>query len=628
MSEVILKGIKKVYDNKVTAVHDVNINIKDKEFIVLVGPSGCGKSTTLRMIAGLETITAGDLFIGDTLVNDMEPKDRDIAMVFQSYALYPHMTVYENMAFGLRNRKMPENEIKERVLKAAKMLDIEDYLERKPKEMSGGQRQRVALGRALVRDPKVFLLDEPLSNLDAKLRAAMRTEITALHKSLKTTFIYVTHDQVEAMTMGTRIVVMKLGYVQQIDTPMNLYNQPYNKFVAGFIGTPQMNFFDVRLKREQENVFITFSNGDRIAVPYENVSKIHSRYLDGETVVTFGIRPEHISLEKDGDGLKFIVTNVERLGNETIVYGKLGDQLGEFTMKDEGNSIIVKVVDRDDIQVGDTVYAVPNPAKVHFFDAETEVTLMSKIPPYNTVEAAVSGGEMALLGSRVAMPPVFQAAVQGASRVELSIPPQAIVPGSDFRLKVARIEKVDDRRLAYLANGDSYLFALVGEDVREGDEYGFSLLNEKVNVTVDGTEVLKAVEDEVSLTGRFSKTEVKESGERVLHFFYNIGGYTVEAAPEHGYKINSIDGDSCYKNTYRYVVDRKCIRTVEKSEAGLDGHVRELLDYGNIRFARLESDGQQFLIQVAPNFRADEARVAFDSKDISVYSTAIDMKIC
>ena len=389
MASLKLSHIYKVYDNGHKAVNDFSIDIADREFIVFVGPSGCGKSTTLRMIAGLETITAGDLFIGDTLVNDMEPKDRDIAMVFQSYALYPHMSVYENMAFGLRNRKMPEEEIKERVLKAAKMLDIEEYLERKPKEMSGGQRQRVALGRALVRDPKVFLLDEPLSNLDAKLRAAMRTEITALHKSLATTFIYVTHDQVEAMTMGTRIVVMKNGFVQQIDTPMNLYNEPYNKFVAGFIGTPQMNFFDVKLKREQDKVFVIFSNGDQVTIPYEKVSKIHSHYLTGKLPVIFGIRPEHIDLTNNERGLKFIVTNVERLGNETIIYGKLGDHLGEFTMKDEGNNIVVKVIDRDDIAVGDVVYAEPNPEKVHFFDAEDEVTLMNKVPPYDTLEAEI-----------------------------------------------------------------------------------------------------------------------------------------------------------------------------------------------------------------------------------------------
>ena len=628
MANLKLSHIYKVYDNGHKAVNDFSIDIADQEFIVFVGPSGCGKSTTLRMIAGLETITAGDLFIGDTLVNDMEPKDRDIAMVFQSYALYPHMTVYENMAFGLRNRKMPEPEIKERVLKAAKMLDIEDYLERKPKEMSGGQRQRVALGRALVRDPKVFLLDEPLSNLDAKLRAAMRTEITALHKSLKTTFIYVTHDQVEAMTMGTRIVVMKLGYVQQIDTPMNLYNEPYNKFVAGFIGTPQMNFFDVKLKREYDKVFINFANGDSVSVPYEKVSKIHSRYLDGETRVTFGIRPEHITLAKSGNGLKFIVTNVERLGNETIVYGKLGDSLGEFTMKDEGNGIIVKVVDRDDIEVGDVVYAEPNPSKVHFFDAETEVTLMSKIPPFNTVEAAVSGDDMDLLNSRVTMPAVFREAVGDADRFELSIPPQAIVPGEDFSLKVARIENVDDKHLAYLTFGDGYIFALVGDDVREGDEYHFSLLNEKINLTANGAEVLKAVEDDVSVTGKFSKTETRENGERVLHFFYHVGDYAVEAMPEQGYKINSIDGDACYKNTYRYAVDRNRIRMVGPEEDGLNAEVLALLDYGNIRFARVAAAGQEFLIRVEPDFEADQVRIAWASEDVSVYSTTIDMKIC
>ena len=628
MANLKLSHIYKVYDNGHKAVNDFSIDIADQEFIVFVGPSGCGKSTTLRMIAGLETITAGDMFIGDTLVNDMEPKDRDIAMVFQSYALYPHMTVYENMAFGLRNRKMPEDEIKQRVLKAAKMLDIEDYLERKPKEMSGGQRQRVALGRALVRDPKVFLLDEPLSNLDAKLRATMRTEITALHKSLKTTFIYVTHDQVEAMTMGTRIVVMKLGYVQQIDTPMNLYNEPYNKFVAGFIGTPQMNFFDVTLKREHENVIVRFPNGDSVSVPYEKVSRIHSRYLDGNTPVTFGIRPEHISLEKDGDGLKFIVTNIERLGNETIVYGKLGDHLGEFTMKDEGNSIVVKIVDRDDIEIGDVVYAVPNPNKVHFFDAETEITLMNRIPPYNTIEAKLSDSKLELLGTKAALPPVFAAALKDTDHCELNVPPQAIVPGDDFRLPVARIEKIDDKRLAFLRNGESYLFALVGDEVKEGEEYGFSLLNEKLNVLVDGAEVLRAVDDEVSMLGRFSKKEIKENGDRVLHFFYDIGDYSLEAPAEQGYKINSIDGDACYKNSYRYALDRRAIRLVDKAEAGLDARVQQLLDYGNIRFAEVEADAQRFLICVDPDFDAKEVKLAFDSKDVSVYSTSIDMKIC
>lgn len=242
MASLSLKHIYKVYPNGTKAVNDFNMEIADKEFIVFVGPSGCGKSTMLRMIAGLEDISAGELSIGDVVVNDVEPKDRDIAMVFQNYALYPHMTVYENIAFGLRVRKMSNEEIHERVVQASEILGIKEYLDKKPKEMSGGQRQRVSLGRAIVRDPKVMLLDEPLSNLDAKLRTQMRAEILKLHAKLNTTFIYVTHDQVEAMTMGTRIVVMKSGFVQQIDTPKNLYRYPKNKFVAGFIGTPQMNF--------------------------------------------------------------------------------------------------------------------------------------------------------------------------------------------------------------------------------------------------------------------------------------------------------------------------------------------------------------------------------------------------
>jgi multiple sugar transport system ATP-binding protein len=628
MANLKLSHIYKVYDNGHKAVNDFSIDIADREFIVFVGPSGCGKSTTLRMIAGLETITAGDLLIGDTRVNDMEPKDRDIAMVFQSYALYPHMTVYENMAFGLRNRKMPEKEIKERVLKAAKILDIEDYLDRKPKAMSGGQRQRVALGRALVRDPKVFLLDEPLSNLDAKLRAAMRTEITALHKSLNTTFIYVTHDQVEAMTMGTRIVVMKLGYVQQIDTPMNLYNEPYNKFVAGFIGTPQMNFFDVTLKREQDDVNVLFPNGDKVTVPYENVSKIHNHYLNGDVPVTFGIRPEHIKLNKEGRGLKFVVTNVEHLGSDSIVYGKLGDHLGEFTMKDEGKLIVVKVNEAKGVEVGDVVYAEPDPEKVHFFDAETEVTLMNKIPPYNTLEAEVDGDGMTVLGTKVALPDAFKRAIGAADRFELIIPPHAIVEGNDFELKVARIEKVDNDRLAYLENGDSYLFALVNETVKEGDTYRFSFENEKLNLNVEGKEALKAVDDEVSLMGTFFRKEIKEGHDRVLHFFYKIGDYTLETSPEQGYKINSIDGDNCYKYTYRYAINRDAVRIAEEGEAGLEGRVVDYCDYGNIRFAKVSADGQEFLIKVDPAFALDKVRVAMDSKDISVYSTRIDMKIC
>ena len=271
MASLALKHIYKIYQGNVTAVKDFNLDIEDKEFVIFVGPSGCGKSTTLRMIAGLEEISQGELYIGDRLVNDVAPKDRDIAMVFQNYALYPHMSVYDNMAFGLKLRKVPKAEIEKKVKEAARVLDIEHLLDRKPKALSGGQRQRVALGRAIVREPMVFLLDEPLSNLDAKLRAQMRTEISKLHKKLNTTFIYVTHDQTEAMTMGTRIVVMKDGIIQQVDTPQFIYDHPVNIFVAGFIGSPQMNFVDVTIQENAGKMALSF--GDESIVLPEDKAK-------------------------------------------------------------------------------------------------------------------------------------------------------------------------------------------------------------------------------------------------------------------------------------------------------------------------------------------------------------------
>ena len=292
MASLSLRNIYKIYPGGVTAVTDFCLEIEDKEFIILVGPSGCGKSTTLRMIAGLEEISKGELYIGDKLSNDIAPKDRDIAMVFQNYALYPHMTVFDNMAFGLKLRKTPKDEIKRRVEEAARILDISHLLDRKPKALSGGQRQRVALGRAIVRDPKVFLLDEPLSNLDAKLRAQMRTEIAKLHKRLGTTFIYVTHDQTEAMTMADRIVVMKDGFIQQVDTPQNLYERPVNEFVAGFMGSPQMNFLDAVLGKDGAQYTLTFGK-TTVKIPQ---SKTEGTSLDeyiGKTV-TFGVRPEDV----------------------------------------------------------------------------------------------------------------------------------------------------------------------------------------------------------------------------------------------------------------------------------------------------------------------------------------------
>ncbi len=378
MASLSLRNVYKRYPGGVTAVSDFNLEIKDKEFIILVGPSGCGKSTTLRMVAGLEEISDGEIYIGDKLVNDVAPKDRDIAMVFQNYALYPHMTVFDNMAFGLKLRKTPKDEIKRRVEEAARILDISHLLERKPKALSGGQRQRVALGRAIVREPKVFLLDEPLSNLDAKLRAQMRTEISKLHQRLGTTFIYVTHDQTEAMTMGTRIVVMKSGLIQQVDTPNNLYLYPCNLFVAGFIGSPQMNFIEAKLLKEGEDYLVEFGSEDtktRAGVKYKiklpatkNKDNCLEPYAGKEVIM--GIRPENVHNEEDliaqhKDGvIEADVEVTELMGAETYLY-----------MNCEGQAINARVSPTNTARPGDKITIAFETAKIHLFDKDTELTI-------------------------------------------------------------------------------------------------------------------------------------------------------------------------------------------------------------------------------------------------------------
>ncbi len=370
MASVTLKNVYKVYSGNVTAVSDFNLEIADKEFVILVGPSGCGKSTTLRMIAGLEEITKGELYIGDTLSNDIAPKDRDIAMVFQNYALYPHMTVFDNMAFGLKLRKVPKDEIKRRVEEAAKILDISHLLDRKPKALSGGQRQRVALGRAIVRNPKVFLLDEPLSNLDAKLRAQMRTEISKLHQRLGTTFIYVTHDQTEAMTMGDRIVVMKDGFVQQVDTPQNLYDLPVNEFVAGFMGSPQMNFLDGTIEKDGEDYRFKFGQYAVKIPASKNKDDVLKDYV-GKSVV-FGIRPENVHdepefLAKATEGLvEADVEVTELMGAETYLY-----------LSCEGNSVTARVDPTSTAKTGDRIKIALEMDKIHLFDKETEKTILN-----------------------------------------------------------------------------------------------------------------------------------------------------------------------------------------------------------------------------------------------------------
>ena len=377
MASLSLQHITKRYPNGFEAVKDFNLEIADKEFIIFVGPSGCGKSTTLRMIAGLEEISDGTLKIDDKVMNDVEPKDRDIAMVFQNYALYPHMTVYDNMAFGLKLRKTPKDQIDKMVKEAAKILDLEKLLDRKPKALSGGQRQRVAMGRAIVRDPKVFLMDEPLSNLDAKLRVQMRTEISKLHERLGATIIYVTHDQTEAMTLGTRIVVMKDGVVQQVDTPQNLYNAPGNLFVAGFIGSPQMNFLDAKVSVNGNDATLTVGKYS-MKLPASKAKAVIDGGYDGKTVV-MGIRPENVH-----DSQMFIETSKESVIECQInVYELLGAEVYLY-FDCEGFPMTARVDPRTTARSGDTVKFALDMEKVHLFDKETEPLPTNQISFWNS----------------------------------------------------------------------------------------------------------------------------------------------------------------------------------------------------------------------------------------------------
>jgi multiple sugar transport system ATP-binding protein len=358
VAELKLININKIFPNGFHAVKDTNLSIEDKEFMVLVGPSGCGKTTTLRMIAGLEDITSGELHIGDRMVNEIPPKDRDIAMVFQNYALYPHMTVYDNMAFGLKLRKIPKLEIDKQVKNVAEILGISELLDRKPKQLSGGQRQRVALGRAIVRDPKVFLMDEPLSNLDAKLRVQMRSELIKLHNKLATTFVYVTHDQTEAMTMGTRICVINKGLVQQVADPNTIYENPVNKFVASFIGAPQMNFINTMVKQKGLEIILSFYDHE-LVLPEDKAEKMKD-YIGKEVIL--GIRPE--SVNTDPKGLVMSVEVTEHLGSETYLYLIKGDQ-----------HITARVKPDINLKIGDETSVSFNVENIHLFDMEDEKSL-------------------------------------------------------------------------------------------------------------------------------------------------------------------------------------------------------------------------------------------------------------
>ena len=592
MANLSLKHIYKVYPNGTKAVNDFNMEIEDKEFIVFVGPSGCGKSTMLRMIAGLEDISAGELSIGETVVNDVEPKDRDIAMVFQNYALYPHMTVYENIAFGLRVRKMSNEEIHERVVHAAEILGIKDYLDRKPKEMSGGQRQRVSLGRAIVRNPKVMLLDEPLSNLDAKLRTQMRAEILKLHKQLNTTFIYVTHDQVEAMTMGTRIVVMKSGFVQQIDTPKNLYRYPENKFVAGFIGTPQMNFFEGTLKRDGNKVAIAFKNTDAsIYVPYEFLRKVRPKYLNGEASVCVGIRAEDVAIAPNVVSaspykIRMAVSHVEDLGDESLIYGDInlnGDGYSESPTR-----IIVKTTLSHEYRSGEVCEVAFNVKKLHFFDAETEETIVPRIPEVNEASCEVRDGVLTWMRNSVKLPPAF-GDLDGKGTV--LIPTNAITFDGNLDANVVGCEQVLGKHLISLEMNGERMFAVSDTEMPlQAVKVGLDL--KRITLTIDGR-THEPLHEVVQFKGKVIKkkeTEVREVGgkskrQKVINFYLDVSGAQF-VAPEHIARkvFSTLSPRAVFATDFLYEFTPYDIKIDGK---GIEGEVTGMYDYGAEKFAQI-----------------------------------------
>ena len=483
MADVTLRHIYKVYDGGVRAVNDFDLDIKDQEFVVFVGPSGCGKSTTLRMIAGLEEITAGQLYIDGELMNEVEPKNRDIAMVFQSYALYPHMTVYANMAFGLKLRHTPKDEIDRRVKEAAEILEISDLLSRKPKALSGGQRQRVALGRTIVRQPKVFLLDEPLSNLDAKLRVSMRSEITKLHEKLGTTFIYVTHDQTEAMTMGNRIVVMKNGFIQQADTPITLFEDPCNLFVATFLGSPQMNIVEAELFMDGKTLKAKLNDRDDMIVSFPDIKakQLASKEYIGKKVL-LGIRPEHV--RPNEGNLKAFIDVVEHLGDESILYCKMENRKEQFIIKIPFNS---KIRSNTEINVEF------NMDHVYLFDVDTHKAIMG-IPHEDEIPVTFNKNMMTMGEQEFVVDEQFVKHLLDASfnaNVKLAIKPDYIsieeVPDSlAVKAKLEFVEQKTDYQAVYfsLKGLDGYFAIKMANDqeVKLGKEVTLYLPYRRLNV--------------------------------------------------------------------------------------------------------------------------------------------------
>jgi multiple sugar transport system ATP-binding protein len=617
MTDLVLKNVYKVYNDGTVAVNNFNLVIKNGEFVILVGPSGCGKSTTLRMIAGLEDITAGSFYISGVKANALEPKDRNMAMVFQNYALYPHMNVYENMAFGLRINKVPKQEIDQRVTEAAEILGLTSQLAKKPKDMSGGQRQRVALGRAIVRNPSVFLLDEPLSNLDAKLRASMRSEIRRLHDALKTTFIYVTHDQIEAMTMGTKIVVMDKGLIQQVDSPMNLYDYPENLFVAGFIGSPQMNIFDGICQIVHDEIMLKIGK-HLLKFPLKKFPKIDVFDLANHEAVKIGIRPEHLSLasRKEKNTIPLDINLIEALGNETVCEGLIAAT---------DINIIAKITRNNEIREGDTIHLKLEADKIHLFSSATQATLNPRMPHHSFVKYSEK-----LFGKKVSFPKAYEKAMAQMKDPHLLIPLAALEEGKQYALKILKQERIQEEVLLTLQGEDGQtLFAKRDQEVK-GKTYSFNLRPELISITDGGQVVFAGIPRMNTITGKLipHRRRITMDGKSVNKkvFDYAIKDVTYRPNDEIVAKIYALLGKKFALHTidFSFAPD-----AVTFSSQGMKGIIQDIIQYSpKLRFAVIDVAGDQVYVKIDEDLKIDqEVFLDINPDDFGVYDVNFDVII-
>ncbi len=629
MANVKLTNVKKVYGNDVVAVDDFNLDIKDKEFVVFVGPSGCGKSTTLRMIAGLEEISGGTIEIDGRIVNDLQPKDRNIAMVFQNYALYPHLTVFENMAFSLRLKHVPQDEVYKKVTEAAEVLGITDLLMRKPRQLSGGQRQRVAIGRAMVRDSKVFLMDEPLSNLDAKLRNQMRAEIILLRQKIDTTFVYVTHDQTEAMTLGDRIVIMKDGFIQQVGTPTQVFDMPHNLFVAEFIGAPKMNTFETELIEECGKYFVT-PYGTKIEVLGEKADALRDKEVESQHIV-LGVRPEHIYLtdENDPHAIPCTVSVNEMMGGEIHLH----------VLTDNGDKLVVRVqtvnltnAQRMGLTCGEKVYITFEGKVMHFFNCESQVNLLSvqdlQDPRKNVAPCHVENNVLTVGNTHFDLPQAMSC--DGIIDGEAMIPTDAISIVAGDNAVVADCGPSNGKKLYTLTTGDVSMYALCDAltEAVVGDKVGIAIDLKRVSVkSTDGE--IKALNVNSKLDGGLVRIkEVQANGKKGYTFYVKIGDQKVVADDVLCEKLIDRRGARIFKTPLRFEFDVNHVSLVDDSNGAYTGKIANILDYGKEKFALVLVEGVSVCVKLDREVAVDDVvYLVLNQAKLGVMDSVLELPI-